>query len=134
VRRGLHALGLRYRVDTFPEPALRRRADIVFLKQKVAVFIDGCFWHACPLHASWPKENGAWWREKLMRNRARDYDTTVKLQEEGWIVLRFWEHEDPTRSVDCIAKVVQPSAERQSSNGPPVRRCRRRGYHRRHSA
>jgi DNA mismatch endonuclease, patch repair protein len=107
VRRCLYALGLRYRIDAFPEPGLRRRADIVFPRQKVAVFIDGCFWHACPVHASWPKENGAWWREKLMRNSARDHDTTIKLREAGWVVLRFWEHEDPACSADRVAQVVQ---------------------------
>ena len=94
LRRALHAAGLRYRVD-FPLPFdRRRRADIVFTKQKVAVFVDGCFWHRCPEHYTSPKANAAFWAEKAARNVARDRDTDARLAELGWTVTRFWEHED----------------------------------------
>ena len=75
LRRILHSMGLRYRVDARADPALRRRADIVFSGAKVAVFVDGCFWHACPDHGSSPKANAVWWKEKLRTNVARDRDT-----------------------------------------------------------
>lgn len=107
IRRRLHALGLRYRVDVRPERSVRRRADVVFSKQKIAVFIDGCFWHACPLHASWPKDNGDWWCQKLSRNRERDVETTQLLEACGWTVLRFWEHDDPKHAVRTIAATVR---------------------------
>jgi DNA mismatch endonuclease (patch repair protein) len=83
-------------------PGLRRRADIVFTKQRVAVFVDGCFWHVCPLHATYPKSNAAWWRAKLAANVARDRDTDRRLAGAGWAVVRGWEHE----AADAIAKRV----------------------------
>lgn len=72
IRSELHQLGARYRVHIPPLPALRTRADIVFTSKKVAVFVDGCFWHACPDHASWPKEHSEWWRKKILTNVQRD--------------------------------------------------------------
>lgn len=93
LRRILHGWGLRYRVDHPVLPGLRRRADIVFTKARVAVFVDGCFWHGCPLHATYPKSNAAWWRAKLAANVARDRDTDRRLAEAGWVVVRGWEHE-----------------------------------------
>lgn len=94
LRRALHAAGLRYRVD-FPLPFdRRRRADIVFPRQKVAVFVDGCFWHQCPEHYTAPKANSGFWAEKASANVARDRDTDTRLRDLGWTVLRFWEHED----------------------------------------
>lgn len=95
VRRILHAAGLRYRVNYRPVPTLRRTADIVFTRQKIAVFIDGCFWHSCPDHCSRPRENGGYWSAKLDRNVERDLDTNTRLQHLGWDVLRFWEHQNP---------------------------------------
>ncbi|MET9575494.1 very short patch repair endonuclease [Streptomyces massasporeus] len=92
VRRLLHAAGLRYRVE-YPVPGLpRRRIDVAFPRAKVAVLIDGCFWHGCPQHATRPKANAEWWRTKLERNMARDRETTDHLVAAGWTVLRFWEH------------------------------------------
>lgn len=92
VRRLLHAAGLRYRVE-YPVPGLpRRRIDVAFPRAKVAVLIDGCFWHGCPQHATHPKANAEWWRTKLDRNMARDRETTEHLLAAGWTVLRFWEH------------------------------------------
>lgn len=96
VRRVLHARGLRYRVDTRPMASVRRRADIVFPRQKLAVFIDGCFWHGCPVHGTRSfKTNSLFWQQKIERNLARDLDTTAQLESAGWRVLRFWEHLDP---------------------------------------
>lgn len=103
IRKRLHALGFRYRVDYRLEPALRTRADICFTKQKVAVFIDGCFWHGCPLHATSPKNNAEWWREKLDANIARDRRTDTALVERGWEVIRIWEHEDVVEAAAMIA-------------------------------
>jgi DNA mismatch endonuclease (patch repair protein) len=106
VRRALHARGLRYRVD-HPLPFdRRRRADIAFTRAKVAVFVDGCFWHGCPDHGSTPRTNSAFWSAKIGRNRSRDADTTERLESLGWSVLRFWEHEEPIRSAEVVALTV----------------------------
>jgi len=107
VRRALHAAGLRYRVDYPLAFDRRRRADVVFTRQKVAVFIDGCFWHGCPDHSTTPKQNTDYWGPKLARNAARDLDTTQRLSDDGWTVLRFWEHEDPSAVVARIIDVVR---------------------------
>ena len=92
VRRRLHALGLRYRVSVKPEKDLRRTADIVFTRPRVAVFIDGCFWHGCPKHATKPKNNQEFWRRKLSANKTRDSLVTRTLRRSGWRVWRVWEH------------------------------------------
>lgn len=93
VRRILHAAGLRYRVAARVEPDVRRTVDVVFTRQRIAVLIDGCFWHGCPEHWVLPKTNIEYWQEKIDRNTARDRDTDARLAERGWTVLRFWEHE-----------------------------------------
>lgn len=109
LRRALHAAGCRYRV-TYPVPGLPRRTiDIAFTRAKVAVFVDGCFWHGCPEHGTSPRANSAWWRTKIEANRARDDDTSQHLVAQGWRVLRFWEHEDVSGSVAMITSVL-PSA------------------------
>ncbi len=95
LRRLLHARGLRYRVDVAPLPGLRRRADVVFSRARVAVFVDGCFWHRCPQHGTSPKNNADWWRSKLEHNVQRDRHTDQALRQAGWQVLRVWEHEEP---------------------------------------
>ncbi|MDT0308361.1 very short patch repair endonuclease [Streptomyces sp. DSM 44917] len=106
VRRLLHATGHRYRLHR-PVPGMRRRTiDIAFPGPKVAVFLDGCFWHGCPEHATHPKANKEWWREKLDRNVSRDRETTQRLTEEGWTVLRFWEHEPSDEVAARISRVV----------------------------
>ena len=87
----------------------RRRPDIVFTRKRVAVFVDGCFWHSCPLHATVPKSNRDWWVAKLGRNVARDRETDDLLRVLGWTVLRFWEHEDPIAAVDLIERTVRPA-------------------------
>lgn len=102
LRRALHALGLRYRLQVPLSRKPRRVADIVFIGARVAVFVDGCFWHGCPLHATWPKENAGFWRAKIEANRARDADTTRRLRELGWEVIRVWSHEDPVEAARLI--------------------------------
>jgi DNA mismatch endonuclease (patch repair protein) len=102
VRRLLHAQGLRYRVD-MPLPFdRRRRADIVFPRQQLAVFIDGCFWHGCPVHYVEPRANQHYWQDKVRLNIARDRDTDDRMQELGWRVLRFWEHQASADVVESI--------------------------------
>ncbi len=108
VRRAVHRLGLRYRVDApLPLPGARRRCDLLFSGPQVAVFVDSCFWHACPEHGTWPKANADWWQEKLLRNRERDRDTDARLRSEGWKVIRVWEHEDHERAALRIERVVR---------------------------
>lgn len=107
IRRRLHALGLRYRVDRGPIAGLRRRADIVFPARRVAVFVDGCFWHRCPEHATYPQANATWWETKLARNVERDEDTNRLLSEAGWTVVRVWEHENPDEAAERIAEIVR---------------------------
>ena len=106
VRSAVHRLGLRFRVD-WPLPGSRRRADLAFVSARVAVFVDGCFWHGCPRHGTWPKSNADWWRSKILANVKRDLDTTQALRLNGWRVLRFWEHDDPNRAALMVRKVVQ---------------------------
>ncbi|WP_179797258.1 DNA mismatch endonuclease Vsr [Actinomycetospora corticicola] len=107
VRREAHRRGLRYRVDA-PLPGMpRRRADMLFPGARVAVFIDGCFWHACPDHRTSPKANGTWWAAKLAKNVVRDRDTDRHLEELGWVVLRFWEHENHVVVVDRVETAVR---------------------------
>lgn len=94
LRRELHRLGLRYRVDRAVLPGLRRRADVVFSRARIAIFVDGCFWHQCPTHGTHPKANDQWWADKLEANVARDRDTDDRLRAAGWTVVRLWEHDD----------------------------------------
>lgn len=109
VRRRLHRAGLRYRVDFAPDPSdRRRRADIVFTRARVAVYLDGCYWHGCPVHYAEPRTNVDYWRPKIARNRARDLETTQRLRALGWTVLRFWEHEDPDDVSTAILRAVRP--------------------------
>src|SRR5262249_50613289 len=95
LRAALDSSGLDYTTDQLLLPGLRRRGDIVFLPERVVVFVDGCFWHGCPLHGTWPKQNAEFWREKIETNRHRDADTDRRLEAAGWRVVRIWEHEDP---------------------------------------
>lgn len=106
VRRLLHARGLRYRVDQTPLPGFRRRADIVFPRNRVAVYIDGCFWHGCREHGTRPSRNNAFWAAKLATNRSRDIDTDLRLNAAGWKVIRVWEHDDPAAVADLVHNTV----------------------------
>lgn len=102
LRRALHARGVRYRVD-YPLPGMpRRRADVVFTRVRLAVFVDGCFWHCCPEHASYPRANSGWWRAKLARNVERDRETDGALLAAGWTVLRFWGHDDMHAAASAV--------------------------------
>ena len=108
IRRVLHAKGLRYFVHRRPLPGLRREADIVFPRARVAVFIDGCFWHGCPAHGSKRSQTNDWyWPEKIARNRARDADTNARLATAGWVAVRVWEHDHAVAVVRRIEKAVR---------------------------
>lgn len=114
VRRLLHAAGCRYRVDVQPVPTIRRRADIVFTRQRLAVFIDGCYWHGCRDHGVMPSTNREYWSSKVAANRARDLDTNARLLDAGWHAVRYWEHE---LAEEVAADVLRRVAELR---GPPT--------------
>lgn len=118
VRRIVHAAGYRYRVNARPERDLRRTADLLFRPARVAVFIDGCFWHGCPEHYIPPKAHDAYWSEKVERNRARDLETTEILTSRGWTVLRFWEHQDPAAVAARVMAAVDDA--RNTASRPPA--------------
>lgn len=107
LRSAVHALGLRYRVSSRPIKELRRTADLVFSKARVAVFLDGCFWHGCPDHHTAASTNSAFWAKKVADNRERDRDTDRRLIEANWAVLRVWEHEDPNQAARRISELVR---------------------------
>jgi DNA mismatch endonuclease (patch repair protein) len=108
LRRGLHRQGLRYFVHRRPVPNVRRQADIVFPRAKVAVFVDGCFWHGCPQHGRRKHKTNDWyWSEKIRSNQARDRDTNAQLAAAGWHVIRIWEHESVSLSVGVVCQAVQ---------------------------
>ncbi|MBP2214514.1 very short patch repair endonuclease [Rhodococcus ruber] len=102
LRRELHGRGVRYFVDRAPLKGIRRRADLVFPRRRVAVYVDGCFWHRCPQHATDPKNNAEWWAAKLAANVARDRNTDAALAAAGWTVVRIWEHENPVEAADRV--------------------------------
>jgi DNA mismatch endonuclease (patch repair protein) len=111
VRRALHSMGLRYRVHVQPLKGLRRKADIVFTRARVAVFVDGCFWHGCPEHGRRRHEVNSWyWPEKIVRNQRRDADTDARLKKAGWTVIRVWEHEPHVTAAHRVAAVVRSAA------------------------
>ena len=107
LRSAAHALGLRYRVSVRPLRELRRTADLVFTKAKVAVFLDGCFWHGCPDHHTVAATNASFWAEKVESTRSRDRDTDRRLAAAGWTSIRVWEHEDPVEAAQRIQVVVR---------------------------
>ena len=107
LRHELHRLGLRYRLHRAVVPGTARKVDIVFGPAKVAVFVDGCYWHGCPEHGRREhKVNGWYWGPKIERNRRRDQDTTERLRAAGWEVVRVWEHEDPEAAAERVKSVV----------------------------
>lgn len=109
LRRELHSRGLRYRLQIPLLTKPRRTADIVFPGSRIAVFVDGCFWHGCPLHATWPKHNAEFWRAKIMTNQERDRDTDKRLRSEGWTVVRVWGHEPPKLAAARIERILMGS-------------------------
>lgn len=114
VRRRVHAAGLRYRVDYAPLLGHRRHcADLVFTRAKVAVFVDGCYWHGCPEHHRQPTSNSDYWSAKVSGNRDRDTRVNALLTDAGWTVLRFWEHEAPA---DVAARIVEVVRARRASS------------------
>lgn len=108
IRKALHSRGLRYRVQYRPSCLSRRTVDIAFTGRRVAVFVDGCFWHGCPVHHRPPRSNTAWWESKILGNRSRDADTDRLLSDDGWTVVRAWEHEDPVAVADRIESLLRP--------------------------
>jgi DNA mismatch endonuclease (patch repair protein) len=106
LRSAAHALGLRYRVSVRPLRELRRTADLVFTKARVAVFLDGCFWHGCPDHHTVAATNAGFWAEKVESTRSRDRDTDRRLADAGWTSIRVWEHEDPMDAANRIQAVI----------------------------
>ncbi|KOY59666.1 DNA mismatch repair protein Vsr [Streptomyces sp. XY332] len=123
LRKLLHGSGLRYRIHRRPVKGVRREADIVFGPARVAVFVDGCFWHGCPEHATWPRNNADFWRKKIEGNRSRDLDTDARLAIAGWLSVRIWEHEDP---VEAAERVISTVAMRRDALGVPARSGRGR--------
>lgn len=118
LRRLLHACGYRYRVDYSPIPGIRNRGDIVFSRVKVAVFVDGCFWHGYPLHGTQPKAHSAYWAPKLARNKERDAEFNTALEAEGWTVLRFWEHQESTSVAQVIIAALNSTGVYGSASSP----------------
>lgn len=110
LRSAVHRLGLRYRVSAKPLAGLRRTADLVFPRAKVAVFLDGCFWHGCPEHHTVAAANATFWRDKVEGNRARDRNTDERLAEAGWVSVRVWEHEDASEAAQRVCEVVRGRA------------------------
>lgn len=107
IRRAIHRLGLRYFVDRRPMRQLRRKADLIFPTERVAVFVDGCFWHSCPVHGSIPKANRRWWQAKFNATRRRDEHTDEVLRTSGWTVVRVWEHDACEAAAARVAGVVR---------------------------
>jgi DNA mismatch endonuclease, patch repair protein len=115
LRSELHRRGLRFRVDRRPVPGVRTRADLVFASARVAVYVDGCFWHGCPDHGTMPKANADFWGPKLARNQERDRQIDAALREAGWTVVRVWEHEERAAAADRVESAVRSA--RQEPGG-----------------
>ncbi len=115
----LNKLNLHYETDACPIPNSIRKADILFPQEKVAVFVDGCFWHGCPIHGTQAKANAEFWRRKIEVNQIRDLDTNRLFIEHGWLVVRVWEHESPSEAADRIAQAVADQAQTRSPDSLP---------------
>ena len=125
LRSHLHALGFRYRVSTRPIPTIRRTADVVFTGAHIAVFVDGCYWHGCPDHYRPAKRNTEFWSEKISANRQRDAEASSLLEQAGWLVIRVWEHEDPSAAAQRIAVLIRSrEATRRSARLAAASRAR----------
>jgi DNA mismatch endonuclease, patch repair protein len=107
LRGELHRQGLRYRIHVRPLQHLRREADVVFTRARVAVFVHGCFWHGCPDHATWPRTNEEFWRRKIERNRTRDKETEAELSAKDWLCVTVWEHETPVEAASRVIELVR---------------------------
>ena len=106
LRSALFREGLRFRVHYRIPGVGRRSIDVALIGPRVAVFVDGCFWHGCPEHATWPSRNARFWRQKIEANRRRDGDTDLLLREAGWKVVRIWEHEGLDVGLARVLKTV----------------------------
>lgn len=116
IRSLLHASGFRYRCDLRLDlQDARVRPDIVFTRHKVAIFVDGCFWHSCPEHGRDPETNSSYWSPKLRGNRERDVRNTSALQAAGWTVVRIWEHVPPTDAAREIVKMLNITSPRNAA-------------------
>lgn len=123
LRSALHRRGLRFRKDYRMDLAgARVRPDVVFTRRRVAVFVDGCFWHGCPIHFVPPKSNGWYWEPKLRRNRERDELAVRALAAAGWQVVRIWEHVGIAEAVDAVLAAVGGSARaaEEAQPAPPA--------------
>jgi DNA mismatch endonuclease (patch repair protein) len=127
VRRILHANGMRYRVDMRVVRETRSRADIAFTRQRIAIYIDGCFWHSCPEHLHLPKANADYWTPKLARNVERDAEVNAILRGLGWTVLRFWEHEPAQGTADRIIAALERTRSAAPSASDPIDALRSNG-------
>jgi DNA mismatch endonuclease, patch repair protein len=107
LRSELHRRGLRFSTHVRPLQDFRREADIVFKRPRIAVFVDGCFWHGCPEHRTYPKRNASFWSEKIEMNRVRDVETDQILREAGWLSVRVWEHESVLEAADRVEEEVR---------------------------
>lgn len=127
MRSALHRAGFRFRVDLpiLVAGARTVRPDVVFTKQRIAIFIDGCFWHGCPVHGTTPATNQAYWGPKIEENRQRDARNTRELAADGWTVIRVWEHEQPPWLVErvhaAMRRMTVPAA--SDLNDALIRRC-----------
>jgi len=101
-------------------PSIRVKVDVLFPRQRIAVFVDGCFWHACPDHMTWPKANADWWHAKLTRNRGRDQRVNTDLRAAGWTVIRVWEHETPDEAAQLICRAVRTGAAQSGNARTPA--------------
>ena len=115
LRPELYARGLRYRVQVPVFTTPRRVADVAFSGLRVAVFIDGCFWHGCPQHATWPKANAGFWCSKILANKARDLDTDRRLRENSGAVVRAWTHEAPSAVATRVVNMVRSRRKTEKS-------------------
>jgi DNA mismatch endonuclease, patch repair protein len=120
LRSAIHRAGLRFRKDyLIRTPGGRARADVVFPRQRIAVFVDGCFWHCCPTHGSRPRSNAEYWDAKLSTNVARDRRVDKALRSNGWDVMRIWEHEEAgiaaTRVVSRVRSAASKLTDRTSA-------------------
>jgi DNA mismatch endonuclease, patch repair protein len=122
IRSALHRLGRRFRVNVRPDPTVPRSADVVLRRARLAVFVDGCFWHGCPDHFRTPGSNSDYWRGKIGANVARDRDTDRRLQARGWRTIRVWEHESVP---SAVARILD--AEQHPAANAPARRVSSEG-------
>ena len=116
----LRSLRLVFETNQRPIPQLRREADVLFRQEKVAIFVDGCFWHGCPTHGTQAKANADFWQSKIERNKARDAETNIILSEDGWLVIRVWEHVDPEEASQRIQEILTNRQKQKELKGQVI--------------